>query len=274
MYYLDDQRLLLGIIDINKHIYMNMFKKDNYCEYEYYSYILHCNDIDTTNLINLIEFIKNIKYIDEKNTWIMDLMKLQIDYSESEFIYIIDNLQFSYIFGMIDNKKLSNKLIKKYIIPSYRVHNLNLSLYNDFISHPNVYLEDTLMLNIDLNRYKYDIVLSNPNLPVPDINLMIKYINTDNNYIMDCDFISHPRITANMIDVIINQNIINQNIKISNIMRYITRNPNMTQLQLKRIIKYCDDIYNDIDWLSVFNNTNISIKYIKHIFAHNTKLFA
>jgi hypothetical protein len=130
------------------------------------------------------------------------------------------------------------------------------------------------MLNIDLNRYKYDIVLSNPNLPVPDINLMIKYINTDNNYIMDCDFISHPRITANMIDVIINQNIINQNIKISNIMRYITRNPNMTQLQLKRIIKYCDDIYNDIDWLSVFNNTNISIKYIKHIFAHNTKLFA
>jgi hypothetical protein len=260
-----------NIIDNNPYICMHMFKRDKYTEYGYYWHILHCKDIDIIHIIELIKVINNIKDDGNRIDLIYYFITSQIEHSETEFAYIIDNLKDvnTYLYTTMGNKKLSNTIIKKYYIPSFMSNTFHVSIYEPFISHPNVYLEDIHMLNIDLNKYSPKTIISNPNLPVPDIDQIIKYydITGDGNTIID-----NARITADMIDKFMCYN---------DWVYYtidITRNPNMTQMQFERIIDYCENtyynIYKYIDWLSVFNNTNISIKYIKHIFAYNTEMLA
>ena len=266
MHYTDKQSLQF-LITNNKYINANMFKKNSskYTEYQYYVYLNYCTDID---IIDQIRFINTIEDIDDRSEWIYGFLLIAVDYSETEFVYIIENL-----LGLIDmqyrailNSKLSNTLIKKYIIPSIVINKSSFKhLYDEFISHPNVYLEDILAIGIDLNTYNNPrSILSNPNLPIPSINQI-----TDN-YYEECIFLSNSRITNDIIDKYMDNPDWFDN------MESITTNPNMTQLQFKRIIKYCEcqGLLCKIDWIAVFNNPNISIKYIEKIFRKHPDLFA
>ena len=112
-----------------------MFKKNSskYTEYQYYVYLNYCTDID---IIDQIRFINTIEDIDDRSEWIYGFLLIAVDYSETEFVYIIENLP-----GLIDtqyrailNSKLSNTLIKKYIIPSIVINKSSFKhLYDEFI---------------------------------------------------------------------------------------------------------------------------------------------
>jgi len=175
-----------------------------------------------------------------------------------------------------------------------KLHNQILIYIEDFediiVAHPNIYSEDLVLLGIDIYKCQPDYLLSNPNINISNKEIFDNIMfNTDYYFVTSTKFMSYPRITESDIIYFIDRYIAYYVIENSkyyrdyneDIFKWMARNPNLTEYALSLIINASqidDDIsrhkIHDIDWIAVFNNPNISIKYIEKIFRKHPDLFA
>ena len=275
-------------------------------EYTFYDYLLPTNiDID-----DIFSFMDR-DYLNRTNRDYDDIIRhiliRNINYTTDQLKSILfklskfDNLGDRYnpasIVFLFENKQLSREIIKSIIIPKIQQdQNQNIMYISEFediiVANPNVYREDLVLLGINIYECQPDYLLLNTNMNISNKEIFDNIMfNREYDNTVSFKFLSYPRITESDIIYFIDRYIS----YISNedtaynwdcpeyIFKWITRNPNLTELALSHIInasKVNEDhdtllrkVY-DIDWPAVFNNQNISIKYIEKVFRNNPDLFA
>ena len=248
-------------------------------------------------------FSKNINYtVDQLQSILTKLDKLGDIYHD---VCIVD---------IFRNKLISHEIIKSIIIPEINnMRDMTIHAYEDIIvTNPNIYREDLVSLGINIYKCQPDYLLSNPNMIISnkeDIfdKIMFSPENTNGSStkFLSTKFLSYSRITESDIIYVVNRYMAGyiddtkynwvsdtkynraSNTKYNwgnnneDIFTWMARNPNLTEYALSLIIKASqidNDIsrckIHDIDWIAVFNNPNISIKYIEKIFRKHPDLFA
>ena len=267
-------------------------------EYEFYNHLVSTN-IDIDDIVSFMNRDYQNRALYEYNDIIMRILEKDINYTNDQLKSLLlklskfDNLGGVYnpvnILYIFENKQLSRENIKSIIIPEIirlrhdiRLEHKRNLYYTDYMSaHPNVYREDLESVNLDIYRCEPDYLLSNQNMNISnkeDIFDKIMFNPPENRNAPSTEFMSYPRITESDIVYFIHRYMTGYNDESEEIFEWMTRNPNLTESALSLIIKasQIDNISKiyDIDWIAVFNNPNISIKYIEKIFRKHPDLFA
>ena len=270
-------------------------------EYKFYNHLLPTN-IDIDNIFSFMDRDYMNRSRDEYCDIIGHIFAKNINYTVVQLQSLLsklDNLGDIYdpvgIVNIFENKLLSREIIESIIIPKInhirQDRDINISVYEDIIvTNPNVYREDLVLLGINIYECQPDYLLSNPNMVISNKEDIFDILMFNRDNIESVEFLSHPRIIESDIIYFINRYlsyILNKDIEHcydwdqSDIFKWLVRNPNLTEYALSLIIKASqldNDIsqhkIHDIDWIAVFNNPNISIKYIEKIFRKHPDLFA
>lgn len=292
-----------GIVLFKKHK-NKILKISGASEHTFYDYLLPTN-IDIDDIFSFMDRdYLNRTHCDYDNI-IRHILIRNINYTTDQLRSILfkllkfDNLGGRYnpasIVFLFKNKQLSREIIKSIIIPKIQ-QDQNIMYIREFediiVTNPNVYREDLVLLGINIYECQPDYLLLNTNMNISNKEIFDKIMfNREYDNVFSFKFLSYPRITESDIIYFIDQYIsyiskedITYNLDCpEDIFKWITQNPNLTELALSHIInasKVNEDhdtlrrkIY-DIDWPAIFNNPNISIKYIEKVFRNNPALFA
>jgi len=267
-------------------------------EYTFYNHLVSAN-IDIDDIVSFMERDYMNRESRNYDGIIQRILEKDINYTTDQLKSLLlklskfDNLGGVYnpvnILFIFENKQLSREIIKSIIIPEIirlchdirLEHKRNLYYPDNIVAHPNVYREDLESVNLDIYRCEPDYLLSNPNINISnkeDIFDKIMFNPPENRNAPSTEFMSYPRITESDIVYFIDRYMEGYIDETDEIFEWMARNPNLTESALSLIIKasQIDNISKiyDIDWIAVFNNPNISIKYIEKIFRKHPDLFA
>ena len=269
-------------------------------EYMFYSHLVSAN-IDIDDIVSYME--RDYMNRGERRDFIdihRHILTKDINYDICQLPAILTKLgnicdvnESECIVFIFENKLLSREIIKSIIIPEIillrQQQRIDIYSYTDIIvTHPNVYREDLVSMGIDIYECRPDYLLSNPNINISNKEIFDNIMfNTDYDFVTSTEFMSYPQIMESDIIYFIDRYIADYVIENSKyyrddtIFKWMARNPNLTEYALSPIIKASqidDDISRHkihvIDWIAVFNNPNISIKYIEKIFRKHPDLFA
>jgi hypothetical protein len=196
------------------------------------------------------------------------------------------NIDISCIFK---NRKLTRSNIM-YIISNKSQESFTDGSFNggsyDLITHPSIYLEDLKLFGINIyETADPEWILNNPNNLIPNKEIFDKMVfTTCKKRCEQFTFLKHIKINKDdmnyFLDLYIkyNNNGSSRCVTANKHFTHISNNPNLDNYILERIINIIaiDTCFTlrDIDWIAVFNNPNISIKYIEKIFRKHPNLFA
>lgn len=195
---------------------------------------------------------------------------------------------------LFTNKKLSREIITDFIMPELiKLRNVdintNLRDYEDTIlAHPNIYLQDLELFGINIYECEPDNIILNPNTLISNKEMFDRIVFAEDCGICNLSkYLSNSKITESDIDYFLDlytrfnlteHETCSCNLN-DNIFGRLTKNPNMNKRLLKRIIEIIKIDKENltlslINWLSIFNNPDIPIKYIEKVFRNNPDLFA
>jgi len=272
-------------------------------EYTFYSHLVSAN-IDIDDIISFMNRNYQNRAPHAYDDIIQHILEKDINYTTDQLQFLLSRLsKFDHLGGVynpvniiyiFENKQLSREIIESIIIPKITQPGRDIQYVRDYediiVTHPNVYREDLVLLGLDIHECEPDYLLSNPNMVISNKeDIFDKIMFNHENIEPSTEFLSYPRITESDIIYFINRymagyidhNTYTWDDEAGEIFEWMARNPNLTESALSLIIKASqidNDIsrhkIHDIDWIAVFNNPNISIKYIEKIFRKHPDLFA